>query len=349
MQPTILGAALAPLTTLRLGGPARRLVTLEDERELPTLLEEATRASEPVLILGGGSNLVVADAGFPGLVVRMATRGVQIGKPGTNVRVSVAAGELFDALVERAVAEGLAGLECLAGIPGLVGATPMQNVGAYGQEVADTIVEVRVFDREHRSFEVLPAGACGFAYRHSIFRRSPRYVVLEVVFELEVGQVSRPVRYAELARLLAVGEGARVPLREAREAVIRLRRAKGMVLDSADPDSVSVGSFFTNPVLDSGSFAALMARAPEAVPPHFRTDDGRYKVPAAWLCERAGFGKGHGDGRVGVSTKHSLALVNRGGATTQELVQLARRIRDGVRERFGLTLEPEPIFVGLEL
>jgi len=339
---------LSRYTTLRLGGPAARLVEATTDDEIVRVVREATAAGQPLLVLGGGSNLVVADAGFAGTVVRVATRGVEVGPDGV---VHVAAGEVWDDVVGEMVARGLAGLECLAGIPGSVGATPIQNVGAYGQEVAETIVAVRVLDRA--SCEVVSLGpeACGFGYRSSAFKRDPaRWVVLGVSFALDrsTGGASRPVRYAELARALGVEVGDTAAVDAVREAVLALRRGKGMVLDPSDPDSVSAGSFFTNPILSAGAFAALSARAgTDGPPPGWPEPDGRVKTSAAWLIERAGFHRGDGNpAGIAISSKHVLALTNRGGGTTAELVALARRIADGVRSTFGVDLVPEPVFVG---
>jgi UDP-N-acetylmuramate dehydrogenase len=300
-------------------------------------------AYEPLLVLAGGSNVVVADSGFPGTVVRVLTRGVR--HDGEHLEVQ--AGEPWDAVVADCVERGLAGFECLSGIPGSTGATPIQNVGAYGQEVAETVESVRVLDRASGQITELPAAECGFRYRTSIFKHRDRHVVLAVTFRLRESPVSGPLRYAELARALGVPVGGTAPLGEVREAVLALRRGKGMVIDPDDPDSVSAGSFFTNPILEPDAFARLRARSGEAVdPPAFPEPDGRIKTSAAWLIERAGFGKGYGRGRVGISTKHTLALVNRGGATTAELMALAREIADGVHARFGVSLAPEPVLVG---
>jgi UDP-N-acetylmuramate dehydrogenase len=343
---------LGPLTTLRLGGPAGRLVDARAEAELVDAVRDADAAGEAVLVLAGGSNVVVADAGFPGLVVRVLTEGVRAQRlGGDRVRLTVQAGEPWDPIVARSVREGLAGLECLSGIPGSTGATPIQNVGAYGQEVATTIESVRAYDRAARAVVDLPASACGFRYRGSRFKGAATHVVLAVTFVLARSPRSEPIRYAELARALGVRPGDRVPLAAAREAVLRLRRGKGMVVDPADPDSVSAGSFFTNPVLEPEAFAALERRAaarlgPDARPPAFPEPDGRVKTSAAWLIERAGFTKGLERGRVGISAKHALALVNRGDATTAELVALAAEIAAGVRTAFGVDVVPEPVFVG---
>ncbi len=330
------------LTTLRLGGAPARMVEARDEGQLAEMVRSAY---EPLLVLAGGSNVVVADAGFPGTVVRVLTRGVRC----DGERLEVQAGEPWDALVADCVQRGLAGFECLSGIPGSTGATPIQNVGAYGQEVAETVESVRVLDRASGQITELPAAECGFRYRTSIFKHRDRHVVLAVTFRLRESPVSGPLRYAELTRALGVPVGGSAPLADVREAVLALRRRKGMVIDPADPDSVSAGSFFTNPILEPGDFARLQMRTGEAgSPPAFPEPDGRIKTSAAWLIERAGFPRGYGDGRVGISTKHTLALVNRGEATTAELVALAREIADAVRSTFEVELVPEPVFVGLE-
>jgi UDP-N-acetylmuramate dehydrogenase len=348
------GVSLAELTTLRLGGPARRLVEAASEEELVAAVASATGEREPLLVLAGGSNLVVADAGFAGTVVRVATRGVAMSDQGVSVRVEVAAGESWDGVVAGTVAEGLAGIECLAGIPGSAGATPIQNVGAYGQDVAGVLASVRAYDRHERAVVELSPRECGFAYRSSMLRATDRYVVLAVTLALERSPLACPIRYGELARALAVAPGGRAPLAQVREAVLALRRAKGMVVDPADPDSVSAGSFFVNPVLPAERFEALEARAAErlgagARPPAWPEEDGSVKTSAAWLIERAGFRRGHGEGAIGISGKHTLALVNRGGGTTAELVALAREIRDRVEALFGVRLRPEPTLVGVEL
>jgi UDP-N-acetylmuramate dehydrogenase len=317
---------LAGLTTLRLGGPAASYVEARTDDEVV----EAVRDAE--LILAGGSNVVIADEGVPGTVARIVTRGVER----DGARLTVAAGEEWDPLVAMCVAEGLQGFECLSGIPGSVGATPIQNVGAYGQEVSETVESVRVFDRETGRVEDMTPAECGFVYRGSVFKYHDRRVVLSVTFRLNEAPVSGPLRYAELARALDVPVGGSARLAEVREAVLALRRGKGMVIDPADPDSVSAGSFFTNPVLDAPPDGARFWPEP----------DGRAKVSAAWLIEQAGFHRGYGNGRAGISTKHTLALVNRGGATTAELMALAREIAAGVRERFGVALHPEPVLVG---
>ncbi len=342
---TVDAVPLAPLTTLQIGGPAARMADLDREADVADAVRDADQCQEPLFVLGEGSNVVVADEGFPGLVVRMLLRGIDVRREGDRVVLDVAAGEPWDALVALAVAEGWRGLECMSGIPGLVGGTPIQNVGAYGQEVGETITRVRVFDRTAGAFIDMDRSACGFGYRASVFKRNERYIVTSVRFELEVGDSSVPLRYAELTTALSVEPGAQVPLKDARETVVALRRRKGMVVDPQDPESVSAGSFFVNPVVDAARLAAVEAKAGER-PPRFDAGDGQFKLAAAWLVERAGFPKGWGAGRVGVSRKHALALVNRGGATAMELLDAARTIRDGVWAKFGVELEPEPVLVG---
>jgi UDP-N-acetylmuramate dehydrogenase len=336
-MPVATDAPLAPLTSLRLGGPAKRLVPVESEAELVDAVREVDASGEPLLVLAGGSNLVLPDAGWPGVVVHVQTGGIA----GEDGVLEVQAGESWDELVAATVADGLAGFECLSGIPGSVGATPIQNVGAYGQEVAASVRSVRVFDRSKGAVSELAAAECGFGYRTSAFKGSDRWVVLAVTFALRRSAASQPLRYAELARALEVEPGATAALDEVRAAVLALRRGKGMVIDRADPDTVSAGSFFMNPILDADAYARL-----DPAPPGFPQPDGRIKTSAAWLIERSGFRKGYARGRVAISSKHALALVNRGGATTEELLTLAREIAGGVRERFGVELEPEPTIVG---
>jgi UDP-N-acetylmuramate dehydrogenase len=338
---------LSEHTTLRLGGPAARFVTAGTEDELVDAVRRADEAGDPLLVLAGGSNLVVADAGFDGTVVEVATRGVVADVEGDEascggVLVTVAAGEPWDALVARAVGAGWVGVEALSGIPGSVGATPIQNVGAYGQEVAQTIASVRVWDRTLRGVRTFANADCGFGYRHSRFKADPsRHIVLSVTFQLAQGAQSTPVTYAELARTLGVEAGRRAPLTEVREAVLALRAGKGMVLDPADHDTWSAGSFFTNPVVAPGEL-------PEGAPA-WPQPDGTVKTSAAWLIERSGFTKGYGNARVSLSTKHPLALTNRGGARADDLLALAREVRDGVAARFGIRLVNEPVLVGCEL
>ncbi|WP_372455759.1 UDP-N-acetylmuramate dehydrogenase [Nonomuraea sediminis] len=340
---------LGAYTTLGLGGPAREFVEARTAEQLVSLVADADRKAIPTLILGGGSNLVVADEGFDGLVIRVATRGVMIKRDGAQALVTVQAGEDWDPLVARAVEEGWSGIECLSGIPGLVGSTPIQNVGAYGQDVSETIRCVRAYDRRTRQVVDLEARQCGFSYRDSAFKRDlSRHVVLAVTYALDLSEMSGTVAYKELAGRLGVELGESVPAQRAREAVLELRRGKGMVLDPSDPDTRSAGSFFTNPVLQPEAAAELEARAPGH--PRWEMPGGAIKVPAAWLIEQAGFPKGYQRGPVRISSKHTLALTNPDGAgTTADLLALAREVRDGVREKFGVTLVNEPVLVGIDL
>jgi UDP-N-acetylmuramate dehydrogenase len=337
---------LAAYTTLRVGGPARDLVEVTSTHELVEVVRALDAAGEPVLVLGGGSNVLVGDTGFDGTVVLVATRGVdQDVASCSGAVVTVAAGEPWDPFVARTVANGWSGMEALSGIPGSVGASPIQNVGAYGAEVGQHITTVRTLDRSTGTVRTLFAVECGFGYRTSVFKAHPgRYVVLDVTFQLRLGSLSAPVRYAELARVLGVEVGTRVPATQVRDAVLSLRRSKGMVLDDADPDTWSAGSFFTNPVLDAAGAAALPDGAPRYPQP-----DGRVKTSAAWLIEHAGFGRGWGDGAARVSTKHTLALTNRGSATASDVLALARQVRSGVEQTFAIALEPEPVLVGCAL
>jgi UDP-N-acetylmuramate dehydrogenase len=370
-------------TTLRLGGPAARLAEARTADDIIAAVRGFDASGEELLVLGGGSNLVVCDDGFAGTVLHISTTGISVGETGERVLVTVAAGENWDEFVEWSVAEKLAGIECLSGIPGLAGATPIQNVGAYGQEVASTITSVTVLDRATGSVGTMTGSECGFGYRTSLFKRtafaSPgpdpaggsateqrpapgptgRYVVLDVTFSLERDPMSAPVRYAELARKLSVEVGDRAPLADVRAAVLDLRRGKGMVLDPVDPDTVSAGSFFTNPVLGPAELARLeqivSARSPGTRVPTFPAgsdarEPGSVKVPAAWLIEHAGFGKGYpGRGAARISSKHTLALTNTGGATAAGLIALARDIAAGVRSSYGIDLAHEPVLVGVTL
>ena len=342
---------LADYTTLGVGGPAKNFVAAATEADLIDAVRAADAAGEPVLLLGGGSNLVIADDGFPGTVVHIRTRGVSYAAADGQVDVTVEAGEDWDDVVAAVVAEDLAGVECLSGIPGRTGATPIQNVGAYGQEVAEVITTVRVFDRLTGQILIFPNGRCRFSYRTSLFKAEQpgRYIVLAVTFRLNRESRSMPVKYAELASELDVRMGERAGVSEVRSGVLKIRARKGMLLNPGDPDSRSAGSFFTNPVLSAAQFARVEAAAAGPVP-RFDAGDSRVKVPAAWLIEHAGYGKGYGSpGRARISAKHTLALVNAGGATTADLLALARDIRDGVRAAFGVTLEPEPTLVGVTL
>ena len=336
---------LAPLTTLRLGGRAAHVAVVERESDVPEALAEAARLGVPAFVLGGGSNVVVADAGVSALVIRIASRGVDVSVKDGVATITLAAGEPWDPFVARAVGEGFSGVECLGGIPGLVGATPIQNVGAYGQEVKDTIVSVRAFDRDARTFVDLSPADCAFGYRASRLKETGRYIVTAVTFALPVKDESAPVRYAELTKALGIAEGERAPLARVHETVVALRRTKGMVLDDGDPESRSAGSFFVNPVVDDAALARIVAASEGVSVPRHASGDGRWKVPAAWLIERAGFSRGFAIGHVRVSRRHTLALVNDGEGTTSELLALARVIVRGVEQKFGVVLTPEPVMV----
>ncbi|WP_461145439.1 UDP-N-acetylmuramate dehydrogenase [Salinifilum aidingensis] len=351
---------LAEFTTLRLGGPARSLLSADSAEALVEAVRAADAAGSPLLVLGGGSNVVVADAGFDGRVVRIATRGRECTELGDGrVLLTVEAGEDWDDVVADAVRRGLGGVECLSGIPGLTGATPVQNVGAYGVEIADVLESVDLFDRTTGQVRTVPAGELGLAYRSSSLKpgageRGGRAVVLRVRLVLTADGLSAPIRYPELARAVEAEPGQRVPVAEVREAVLALRRGKGMVLDPGDHDTWSAGSFFTNPIVAEAELPAVLARIERTVDgqrvPQFPAGAAT-KLSAAWLIEHAGFGKGHaGPGeRVRLSTKHTLALTNRGAATTDDLLRLAREVRDGVTAAFGVSLAPEPVLVGCSL
>jgi UDP-N-acetylmuramate dehydrogenase len=346
---------LAPLCTLGVGGPARAYASVASEDALRAAAAWAHERALPLLLLGGGSNLLVADDGFPGLVAHVDLHGVSVAEADDHVEVTAAAGEDWDALVARTVGAGWAGLECLSGIPGRVGATPIQNVGAYGQDVSETIVRVRCLELATGEAAWLAGDQCGFGYRDSRFKTADRgrFAVLAVTFRLRPGALPA-VRYAELARALE-----RVPsptVEDVRSVVLGLRRAKSMVLDPADPNRRSAGSFFTNPTVDveaAERVRSAVERVHDAATaqamPAFAAGGGRVKLSAAWLIERAGLEKGYGEGAVGLSTKHTLAIVNRGGATARQVAAFAREVRDRVEERFGVRLVPEPVLLGLDL
>ena len=326
---------LAELTTLHLGGPAGRVVTASSSDELVSLVAAADAAGEPVLIVGGGSNLLVGDAGWPGVVVLVRSSDEPVVSGDSIASVTVPAGSVWDPFVAWTLAQGLSGLAALSGIPGSVGATPIQNVGAYGVEVSDFISALTVYDRETRTTSAWSPSECGFGFRTSAFKHTDRYVILDVTFDLPRSEQAPPIRYLELARRLGVEPGAVAPSEQVRSVVLELRRSKGMVLDPADHDTWSVGSFFVNPLVAAD-------QVPEGCPNW--DESGQKKLSAAWLIEHAGFSRGYpgaGSSRVSVSTKHTLALTNRGGATTAELLELAAEIRAGVEARFGIRLRPE--------
>ena len=352
-------APLAPLTTLRVGPTARRLITCTSSEQVIAALrqldaETAGGQRDSVLVFAGGSNLVICDALTDLTAVRLANAGITV--EGNLVRAQ--AGAVWDDVVVAAIEHGLGGLECLSGIPGSAGATPVQNVGAYGAEVSDTITRVRVLDRGSGEVRWLPGGDLGFGYRTSVFKRGgdglqTPSVVLEVEFALDPSGRSAPLRYGELAAALDVAAGERADPQAVRDAVLALRARKGMVLDPADHDTWSVGSFFTNPVVPPEVYERLAATAADrhGPVPRYPAPDG-VKLAAGWLVERAGFAKGYPDAptaRCRLSTKHALALTNRGGATAEEVISLARIIRDGVRDVFGVTLKPEPVLLGCRL
>ncbi|MDE9365176.1 UDP-N-acetylmuramate dehydrogenase [Luteipulveratus sp. YIM 133132] len=351
------GAPLAPFTTMRVGGPAARIVEVSTTDELVDAVREVDDADESLLVVSGGSNLVISDDGFDGTVVLVRTSGVTVESSDDcgGAMVRVAAGEDWDGFVARTVAEGWSGVECLSGIPGLAGATPVQNVGAYGQEVAQTIASVRVYDRREQQVRTFSNEECRFTYRHSRFKGTDQYVVLDVLFQLHLTDRSQPLAYADLARQLGVEQGERVPLGDARDGVVAQRRKRGMVLDEADHDTWSCGSFFTNPMLSAADFEVLRRQAADhlgdgVTPPEFPGDGGRLKTSAAWLIDKAGFTKGYGlPGPAALSTKHTLAVTNRGDATAADVARLAREVRDGVQDAFGVRLVNEPVFVGHEL
>jgi UDP-N-acetylmuramate dehydrogenase len=336
---------LAPLTTLRLGGPAGKVVAAASADIVVDAVRAADAAGDPLLLLGGGSNVVIADEGWPGTVVRVTSAGRVVERQSDgSVLLTVEAGEDWDDVVAACVADGLGGLECLSGIPGRTGATPVQNVGAYGVEIAELLIDVDLYDRRAGVVrQHVPAGELGLGYRASALKGRDDAIVLRVRFALSGDSASAPIRYPELARALGVEPGSRVPAAVAREAVLGLRRGKGMVLDPADRDTWSAGSFFTNPVLPEAGVPGDAPRWP--------TGSGLVKIPAAWLIERAGFRRGHPGpgGRVALSDKHVLALTNRGDGSTADLLALAREVRDGVRERFDVDLVPEPVLIGCRI
>ncbi|MBU4214361.1 MAG: UDP-N-acetylmuramate dehydrogenase [Actinobacteria bacterium] len=354
--------ALAELTTLRVGGAPARYVETRTEAELIAAVVAADEAGEPLLVLGGGSNVLVADAGFDGVVVRDVRSDLEVPDHSAcaGITLVAAAGTAWDDVVRYAVAGDLTGVEALSGIPGSVGATPVQNVGAYGQEVAQTIAVVRVWDRGRGRVRTLPLSDLRFGYRTSVLKASmrpdpddprapwgptPRYVVLDVTFQLRKASLSRPIAYPELAAALGVAVGERAPLAQVRDAVLALRARKGMLLDPDDVDTWSAGSFFTNPVLDDDAAATLPAQAPR-----YAAGEGRVKTSAAWLIDHAGFAKGFGlPGPAALSTKHVLAVTNRGAAKAEDLLAVARIVRDGVQTAFGVRLDAEPVLVGVRL
>jgi len=337
---------LAPLTTFKVGGPARYFAEALSEEDVRAAVAEAQTRGWPLFVLGGGSNLVISDAGWPGLVLKIALTGISERRDGARMVFDAAAGEDWDGLVAHAVASHCAGIECLSGIPGTVGGTPVQNVGAYGQEVSDTISSVRVLDTSGGKICELPNADSGFAYRTSIFnaRERGRYIVLRVTFALVPGGAAH-IEYADLKGHFA-GRSRPPTLAETREAVRAIRLSKAMLIVPGDDDCHSAGSFFKNPLLTRQAFEQLQARAGPI--PNFPAKDGRVKVAAAWLVEHSGFTKGLARGPVGISRKHALAIVNRGGATAADIIALKNQIQRRVLDQFGIQLQPEPVFVGFD-
>ena len=339
---------LAPLTTLQVGGTARFFVRAASIEQVEAAIAFARQKELKVFVLGGGSNVLVSDEGWPGLVLQIGIRGIEEAHPQGTTQFTVGAGEDWDGFVDHAVTSGCAGIECLSGIPGSVGGTPVQNVGAYGQEVSDTIVSVLVFDRRENRIRELSAAECEFKYRTSIFNTSQRerYIILRVTYALQLG-ANPTLRYADLQKHFA-GRDRPPTLLEARQAVRKIRASKGMLLTPGDPDSRSAGSFFKNPVLDATQYEELMRRAAQRnlQVPGYPALWQQHKVSAAWLVENSGFRKGYVRGNAGISSKHALALINRGGATSSEIVELRNEIQSKVNQAWGIRLEPEPVFVG---
>ncbi|HSP16930.1 MAG TPA: UDP-N-acetylmuramate dehydrogenase [Thermoanaerobaculia bacterium] len=340
---------LAPLTTIGIGGPARYFIRGTTVDEIREAVDWSAQHSQPLFILGGGSNLLISDGGFPGLVLQIDLRGIVVESEDEFATVKVAAAEPWDAFVAMAVEHRWAGIECLSGIPGSTGATPIQDVGAYGQDVSETIIRVEVLDRTTGLVKSLTNWDCRFGYRTSLFKnfQRDRYVVLNVTFRLKVGG-DASVRYPELRRYLDERGHSERDLRLVRDAVIAIRKRKGMVIDPRDPDTRSDGSFFTNPVLSAAELERFLKKSDAASAPSFPASNGTVKLSAAWLIEHAGFTKGFVHGNVGLSTKHTLAVINRGGGTAREVRELVSMVQQRVRETFGVDLHPEPNFIGFE-
>ena len=337
---------LANHTSLRIGGPAKNFVHATTEEELVNAVKAADSAGDEVLIIGGGSNVLVADAGFNGTVIRVETKGNTYHVDAcSGGMITVAAGEDWDQFVAWILEKGFAGLETMSGIPGTVGGAPIQNIGAYGHEVSEVIARVRTWDRKAGAYKTFSNSECEFSYRSSVFKKNPgRYVIIDVTFQLRNGEMSLPIKYKELASYLGVELESRVLVSEVRKAVLALRAAKGMLLDAKDHDTWSAGSFFVNPVLSAEAAAKLPADAPRWV-----QEDGRVKTSAAWLMENAGFKKGQIHNGAGVSNKHVLALINNGSASAADIAELARKAKKMVQEKFGVELEPEVRFIGISL
>ena len=335
---------LSKYTSLRVGGPATKIVHVSTEAQIIAAIEEA--GDTPILIMGGGTNVLIADEGFDGTVIRISNNSVQAEVDAcSGATLTIGAGEDWDLFVQTTINSGFAGLETLSGIPGTVGAAPIQNIGAYGHEVSEFITRVRTYDRQEKALKTFTNSECEFSYRNSYFKAHPgRYVVLEVQFQIRIGEESDPITYLELARKLGVQLGDKAPVVATREAVLELRASKGMLLSADDHDSWSAGSFFTNPIVSQQEADALPDAAPK-----WPLLDGRVKISAAWLIENAGMHKGDEVGGARISTKHVLALTNAGDATASDIAELAKRARDQVKEKFGITLEAEVNLVGVEI
>jgi UDP-N-acetylmuramate dehydrogenase len=331
-------------TSLRVGGPAKSIINVATEAEIVAAIESA--GDSPILIIGGGSNVLISDQGFDGTVIHIANNQAESEVDAcSGATLTIGAGENWDEFVATTISRGFAGLETLSGIPGTVGAAPIQNIGAYGHEVSEFITRVRTYDREAKAIKTFTNSECEFEYRNSIFKRTPgRFIVLSVQFQIRRGETSTPITYAELAKKLGIEVGEKAPVVDVRRAVMELRAAKGMLLNPDDKDSWSAGSFFTNPIISVEVATTLPEGAPK-----WPLADGRVKTSAAWLIEHSGIDKGHAHGGARVSTKHVLALTNSGHATAEELVALAREVRASVQTKFGITLEPEVNLVGLAL
>ena len=331
-------------TSLRVGGPAKSIVSVSTEAEIIAAIEAA--GDSPLLIIGGGSNVLISDSGFEGTVIHIANNQAESEVDAcSGATLTIGAGEDWDQFVATTISRGFAGLETLSGIPGTVGAAPIQNIGAYGHEVSEFITRVRTYDRQAKAIKTFTNAECEFEYRSSHFKKHPgRYIVLSVQFQIRTGEISTPITYAELAKKLGIAVGEKAPVIDTRNAVMELRASKGMLLNPSDQDSWSAGSFFTNPIVSTEIASALPEGAPK-----WPTADGRVKTSAAWLIENSGIDKGQSHGGARISTKHVLALTNSGNATAEELIQLAREVRASVQEKFGITLEPEVNLVGLAL
>jgi UDP-N-acetylmuramate dehydrogenase len=331
-------------TSLRVGGPAKSIISVATEPEIVAAIESA--GDSPILIIGGGSNVLISDQGFDGTVIHIANNQAESEVDAcSGATLTIGAGENWDEFVATTISRGFAGLETLSGIPGTVGAAPIQNIGAYGHEVSEFITRVRTYDREAKAIKTFTNSECEFEYRNSIFKRTPaRFIVLSVQFQIRRGETSTPITYAELAKKLGIEVGEKAPVVDVRRAVMELRAAKGMLLNPDDKDSWSAGSFFTNPIISVEVATTLPEGAPK-----WPLADGRVKTSAAWLIEHSGIDKGHAHGGARISTKHVLALTNSGSATAEELVALAREVRASVQTKFGITLEPEVNLVGLAL